>query len=784
MEKKNKKILLVLLLLTLVSSAIFSFGANVQAITASEQPESLTYATVAKMIFQNVKIVSQDEDKLKINFDLTNKDKFVQPETKYYFELVQENKKGEQIIIDYEMFPEAVTLSPNQSVSRQIEYDIPDYLEGKYQLWLKAGNSFGLPFSFKKISDLNLKNSSRSAYLDSSKCYLQIKEDNDVRKKYALNENVVLKAEENLILNCLIKNNFNQEISLNPKFETFENGYAGSPSEQENNSNLPITLAAGEKKQVSLIVPKAELSHIYGTALTLQKEGNDFSNKIIFYYALIGQGASINNFKLDKDNYKKGEIAQASFIRSYLTNSSSYDNSRKISLKIPENKTYLALQIIGEKNQPCSELIQKELSSKNNLTSLEIPIIRDCQEFEAKIIIKNEKGDVITDQKISFTSQERKNNIENTNDIENKKEDSQVEKTETTGTILSVIMLIIILVGLVILLWVIRRKIKNGRNGFFTIFVFLFVAPALFFAKTESAKAGDYVTIMSSLPSCIGVFGNADVDLFEYEPGEEIKVYGRIYAGGTYSLPTGTSLSDAELYIDNRKVADMNHSTGIYRFSAPTKKGHYEIEVKLHVCVYDNIYERKECYDDSGYLGYDVVPYYKLTINKSGSGTGTVSGKQWRNYKYEDIINCGSTCTTSSANISSAVPTSVELTATPDSGSTFAGWDSDLCTSVTGDYFVCNIHVNSSNKTLIAEFISASSCTPVCGDPSAHCTTETWMSSNNCGSCTGGTKSCCNDSCPVGRANTCIGQDYISKCPSHDNCGPGTKDCTWQEVAP
>ncbi len=57
---------------------------------------------------------------------------------------------------------------------------------------------------------------------------------------------------------------------------------------------------------------------------------------------------------------------------------------------------------------------------------------------------------------------------------------------------------------------------------------------------------------------------------------------------------------------------------------------------------------------------------YTLSVNKAGTGSGTVAG---------GAINCGSTCT--AANLASG--TSVTLTATPASGSTFVGW-SGACT--------------------------------------------------------------------------------------------------------
>jgi hypothetical protein len=61
-----------------------------------------------------------------------------------------------------------------------------------------------------------------------------------------------------------------------------------------------------------------------------------------------------------------------------------------------------------------------------------------------------------------------------------------------------------------------------------------------------------------------------------------------------------------------------------------------------------------------------IIPDYALTIIKTGSGTGTVTGRE---------ISCGTTCT-------GLFPqgTTIELTADPDTGSSFAGWSGGACT--------------------------------------------------------------------------------------------------------
>jgi uncharacterized protein (DUF2345 family) len=82
----------------------------------------------------------------------------------------------------------------------------------------------------------------------------------------------------------------------------------------------------------------------------------------------------------------------------------------------------------------------------------------------------------------------------------------------------------------------------------------------------------------------------------------------------------------------------------------------------------------------------DVIKY-TLNVTKSGVGTGTVTSNP-------SGINCGSTCT-----YQFIAGTSITLTATPNSSSTFGGWSGDA----TGSSSTITITMNS-NKSVIAIF--------------------------------------------------------------------------------
>ncbi len=94
---------------------------------------------------------------------------------------------------------------------------------------------------------------------------------------------------------------------------------------------------------------------------------------------------------------------------------------------------------------------------------------------------------------------------------------------------------------------------------------------------------------------------------------------------------------------------------------------------------------------------FNLITTYTLTVNRAGTGTGTVTSSPTG-------INCGSTCSTT---LNSG--TAVALTATPASGSTFAGWSGN-CTAagsvtMTGN-MTCAATFNSSGYTLTSAVVN------------------------------------------------------------------------------
>ena len=102
-------------------------------------------------------------------------------------------------------------------------------------------------------------------------------------------------------------------------------------------------------------------------------------------------------------------------------------------------------------------------------------------------------------------------------------------------------------------------------------------------------------------------------------------------------------------------------------------------------------------------VGGSVGTSYALTVNKAGTGSGTVSG---------GAISCGSACTASLAS-----GTTVTLTATAASGSTFTSWGGDCI----GSSATCTVSMTA-DRAVTATFTGSSpgTCTTVTGGQSGN----------------------------------------------------------------
>ncbi|MDP1833318.1 MAG: hypothetical protein Q8L11_00085, partial [Candidatus Moranbacteria bacterium] len=297
---------------TLLVSVLAVFGtaffipAQAQELVPPEQETQAV--TVATVNIYDAQITRQDNNNIQLTFDLSNREQ-IQPDVRYAVQLM----KDRQILMDEQIYPETISLNENETIKKEIEYLAPSYLSGEFQLMLIARNQNGLLLAIANPGQVILKGDNQFIEINPSSCYLTVA-DEAGDKRYTLDQGVDIKPEEQLIATCDLTNHANNPITFTPNFKTYWRTTFGEEVTTNKEDRSTLTLNPQEKKQIRFTLPKAQTPQAYDTVLELQNEQNQtISNKLAFHYVLRGPSATIQNLRLDKDYYQKGQTAQASF---------------------------------------------------------------------------------------------------------------------------------------------------------------------------------------------------------------------------------------------------------------------------------------------------------------------------------------------------------------------------------------------------------------------------------------------------------------------------------------
>lgn len=266
---------------------------------------------VANVNIYDANLISQNKNTLIVGFDIANKTG-VQPDVKYSIQLVKVGNKGANAIADTYTYPEVLNLGENVTLHREVTYNIPSGLGGKYELWIISRNSSGLMLGLSRIEEIITlaENSAETIEILPETCYITV-ENNAKKTRYTLTQGVDIDSKESLVLTCTVRSNFASLVEVRPKFETFYRTIFGEKVSQIGDTTDPLSLKPGENKSLSFILPKAEKPQAYDVKFSLLATNvKTVSNVIVAHYVLRGASATIQNITLDKDIYYKGDIAK------------------------------------------------------------------------------------------------------------------------------------------------------------------------------------------------------------------------------------------------------------------------------------------------------------------------------------------------------------------------------------------------------------------------------------------------------------------------------------------
>ena len=474
MSKQIKRVSFLITLLVVFFSLSF-FIKTVQATETAPTKQSQAIV-VADVNIYNAKIDKQDNNQLTISFQLSNGKK-VQPDVHYAVSLTQENEKGDQLLTDNHIYPEVVNLGENQKVDKVIKYTAPTYLDGEYSVWINSANTAGMPYASAYLGTIKLQKKEAFIEIDPTACYLKV---NQEEKKYFLGQGVDVKPEEQLWAFCSVTNHFDADKTLTPRFTTKLRSSFGKILETKDLST-PITLKKEEKKEIKLLIPKVTDPQAYDATLSLVENNKVISSSATFHYVIVGESATIQNVRLDKVTYQKGEKANLSFFwtgRADNFSDARYSNNQE-NLQAPK----VTATILNQDNKACSNLFTQALNSKSiddsNLT-LTIPITQACLGAQAEVKILDKNGKVLAEKKVSSPKVIHKIT----------KPIKKSAKSSSQG-LFWLIIVILIIVGLV---WLIVHYLKKDKGGHFPgsspkVLLFLAVLLGTMFLLGNSAQA-------------------------------------------------------------------------------------------------------------------------------------------------------------------------------------------------------------------------------------------------------------------------------------------------------
>jgi hypothetical protein len=361
--------------------------------------------TLSTLDIQNTKIVSQKNNLFNLSFDISN-GSVSQAGLKYSVSLVKQISKDQSSVLDEYVYPESLSISANSLTKKEITYTAPSGFGGDYTLVLKIQNG-GINLRsilFGKVKIIALHN---MVEITPNTCYLAV-EDKDFKNKPINFSGIKLEDKINFV--CTVLNPLKNEITVTPLYKTYKDTIYGEAIALEGGDISPISFKAGEKKVLNLSIPKANTAGDY-ILKTSFISGNLSSNSNISNYAInsdvAGVTAKILSASLNKDFYKKGDVAKFSILYNLGFNYVSNPDPSKEEVR--DNKpivVYLSATITDDNQKQCTPTINKDLEYIRPSGSIEIPttITRDCKNPQIKLEMKDKNGTILDSKELAFKS--------------------------------------------------------------------------------------------------------------------------------------------------------------------------------------------------------------------------------------------------------------------------------------------------------------------------------------------------------------------------------------------
>ncbi|MFC1645319.1 hypothetical protein ACFL08_04815 [Patescibacteria group bacterium] len=609
---------------------------------------------IAEVEIFNARVVSQDGSKFKISFDVAN-GRQVQPQVMYSVQLTQSVESPDGVnrnrIVYEKVYSDTFSLSKNDIIHKDIEFDAPEILNGTFNILVNSQNESGMPFALGDMGEITLTGGAENhVVVDDSSCYVKIEGDEDM---YPVQFGVDISSDEKISLICSVTNGFSNKVEFQSSFDTFERTRFGKLVSSDV-SGEKYSLEAGETKKIILPVVKAEKPQSYEVALSLVDSSKRvISGETIFRYVVRGNSASVQNLRLDKDYYYKGDVAKASF---YVAGSAdSFFSARSVNEEVKD--IVIETSIVDVKGKVCAETVSKTLKPGREV-DLDINITRDCNSPQISVVAKDSNGNILHENKFS---------------VETRK-DLKIEDAKIIGGLGDVVKWIGIFFAIVFIIAIVVIAVKKRKGGVIKVLLLTLFAGTLLVVGGDNAKAATFNIESGHCNAQMSV----GINKWWYFPSESVKAtassirfeccnnvheswasaYFGFDSGGQTLITSGYQHRDGS--IDFHATNTSYDGGGSAYKAAPTVPGVHRVNYRFY---FTNSYNETGNYYANANFGVKGTPvaHIDLPANNSsvvqgtnihfkghgtlGAGGGSINGLGWVDARSGTASWNGTTCT-------------------------------------------------------------------------------------------------------------------------------------------
>ncbi len=379
----------------ILSIAVFLFVALITNVHAQEPiPVATGIPTQQAVVIANVNvyqptIVSQENGVLTVGFDIANNADVAQGDINYGLDIIKATANG-QTIVDSSVSSEVLSLAAQTTVHKEIAYTIPENLSGEYEVWVVSRTTSGMMLGLGRAGKAIFI--SNAPYVDilAETCLITVSGETTT---YSLYQGVDVAPEETLNFSCTLESHFDTDITVTPAFSTHKRTRFGDIVETASATPEPITLTAGEKRVVTLTIPKAVVPQAYDVSVSLVNgENKTISNEVIAHYVLRGASATIQTATLDKVSYAQGETLSAHVL--WSPSADSFLDSRAGQGTTLPNTTIM-LAVTDADGEECIDSVTRPLVVTEHDFTIMAPVKTHCVAPTMMISIKDESGNTL-----------------------------------------------------------------------------------------------------------------------------------------------------------------------------------------------------------------------------------------------------------------------------------------------------------------------------------------------------------------------------------------------------